>query len=112
MAHIERIGRYLDICSNSVAPFIALDLSPSIFTLMSQILTRLEVHSSKPRVFILSDILNEPNNSEPLVRLLLYSDEMPIRSLVVMLGVCLPWKLHVKMSETGMKSGLGMSAWE
>ncbi|KAJ0338888.1 hypothetical protein COL922a_005083 [Colletotrichum nupharicola] len=36
---------------------------------------------SKPRVFILSDILNEPNDSMSLVRLLAYSNQIDIRGL-------------------------------
>lgn len=36
---------------------------------------------SKPRVFILSDILNEPDDSMSLVRLLVYSNLLNIRGL-------------------------------
>ncbi|KAF5527341.1 hypothetical protein CGCA056_v001922 [Colletotrichum aenigma] len=36
---------------------------------------------SKPRVFILSDILNEPDDSMSLVRLLVYSNQIDIRGL-------------------------------
>lgn len=35
----------------------------------------------KPRVFILSDILNEPDDSMSMVRLLLYSNQLNLRGL-------------------------------
>ena len=44
--------------------------------------TRLRRCSNKPRVFIISDISNEPDDAESLVRLLLYSNELSIQGLV------------------------------
>ncbi|PCD25927.1 hypothetical protein AU210_012361 [Fusarium oxysporum f. sp. radicis-cucumerinum] len=44
--------------------------------------TRLHVCRSKPRVLILTDITNEPDDSESLVRYLLYSNEFDTRGLV------------------------------
>ncbi|KAF7530684.1 hypothetical protein PCG10_000193 [Penicillium crustosum] len=38
--------------------------------------------SSKPRLFLLSDIANEPDDAQSLVRLLLYSNELQIEGLV------------------------------
>ncbi|KAF9872733.1 hypothetical protein CkaCkLH20_09912 [Colletotrichum karsti] len=43
---------------------------------------RLRVCRSKPRVFILTDITNEPDDSESLVRYLLYSNEFDTRGIV------------------------------
>ncbi|KAF5010318.1 hypothetical protein FDECE_3523 [Fusarium decemcellulare] len=44
--------------------------------------TKLRVCASKTRVFILTDITNEPDDSESLVRYLLYSNEFDTRGLV------------------------------
>lgn len=43
---------------------------------------KLRVCRSKPRVFILTDITNEPDDSESLVRYLLYSNEFDTKGLV------------------------------
>ncbi|KAI8713024.1 hypothetical protein NCS52_01245500 [Fusarium sp. LHS14.1] len=43
---------------------------------------KLRVCKNKPRVFILTDITNEPDDSESLVRYLLYSNEFDTRGLV------------------------------
>lgn len=45
-------------------------------------LKKLQSYPSKPRIFILTDILNEPDDSQSLVRLLLYADQLDIRGLV------------------------------
>ncbi|KAJ7861702.1 hypothetical protein B0H14DRAFT_3084695 [Mycena olivaceomarginata] len=47
-------------------------------------LTKLQTFSSKPRMFILSDILNEPDDSMSLVRYLLYANEFNTRGLCAM----------------------------
>lgn len=44
-------------------------------------LTRLPAFTSKPRVFILSDILAEVDDSESFVRYLLYSNEFDSQGL-------------------------------
>lgn len=44
-------------------------------------LTRLPAFKSKPRVFILSDILAEVDDTESFVRYLLYSNEFDTRGL-------------------------------
>ncbi|KAI2462934.1 DUF1593-domain-containing protein [Annulohypoxylon bovei var. microspora] len=44
-------------------------------------LTKLQSFSYKPRIFIMSDILNEPDDSMSLVRYLLYSNEFDTRGL-------------------------------
>ena len=43
---------------------------------------RLLTFPSKPRVFILSDISNEPDDAESLVRYLLYSNQFQTEGLV------------------------------
>lgn len=44
--------------------------------------SKLQSFSSKPRVFILSDISNEPDDAESLVRYLLYSNQFETEGLV------------------------------
>jgi hypothetical protein len=43
---------------------------------------RLQPFASKPRVFIISDISNEPDDAESLVRYLLYSNQFETEGLV------------------------------
>lgn len=43
---------------------------------------RLQTYAQKPRVFILSDISNEPDDAESLCRYLLYSNEFDTQGLV------------------------------
>ncbi|ORY69631.1 uncharacterized protein BCR38DRAFT_463166 [Pseudomassariella vexata] len=66
----------------------------------------LHTYPSKPRVFILSDILNEPDDSESLVRLLLYTDQLDIRGLVATTSTWLrnathPEEMHKIVSAYG-----------
>lgn len=49
---------------------------------------------AKPRVFILSDILNEPDDSMSLVRLLVYSNLLEIRGLCATTSFFLPNATH------------------
>lgn len=49
---------------------------------------------AKPRVFILSDILNEPDDSMSLVRLLVYSNILDIRGLCATTSYFLPNATH------------------
>lgn len=44
--------------------------------------TRLRRVASRPRVFVVSDISNEPDDAQSLVRMLLYANELDIRGLV------------------------------
>lgn len=44
--------------------------------------SRLQSFTSKPRVFIISDISNEPDDAESLVRYLLYSNQFETEGLV------------------------------
>ncbi|KAK5800544.1 hypothetical protein VI817_002756 [Penicillium citrinum] len=44
--------------------------------------TQLQTFPTKPRVFILSDISNEPDDAESLVRYLLYSNQFATEGLV------------------------------
>lgn len=50
-------------------------------TAASSDLTKLPAFEYKPRVFILSDILNEVDDSESLIRYLLYSNEFDTRGI-------------------------------
>lgn len=45
-------------------------------------LTRLQTFPNKPRVFVLTDISNEPDDAESLVRYLLYSNQFQTEGLV------------------------------
>jgi hypothetical protein len=44
--------------------------------------TKLQTYAQKPRVFILSDISNEPDDAESLCRYLLYSNQFETEGLV------------------------------
>ena len=50
--------------------------------------------SEKPRIFILSDILNEPDDSQSLVRYLLYSNEFQTEGIVATTSTWLPNETH------------------
>ncbi|KAF7369387.1 DUF1593-domain-containing protein [Mycena venus] len=57
-------------------------------------LTKLQTFSSKPRMFILSDILNEPDDSMSLVRYLLYANEFDTRGLCAVTSTWLRNSTH------------------
>ncbi|ETN44547.1 uncharacterized protein HMPREF1541_10217 [Cyphellophora europaea CBS 101466] len=48
----------------------------------------------KPRVFVISDISNEPDDAESLVRFLLYSNEFDVRGLVACTSTWMPRVTH------------------
>ncbi|ONH65393.1 hypothetical protein BON22_4741 [Cyberlindnera fabianii] len=48
----------------------------------------------KPNVFILTDISNEPDDAESLVRLLLYSNELDIKGIVATTSYWLNYTIH------------------
>lgn len=48
----------------------------------------------KPRVFVTSDISNEPDDAESLVRFLLYSNEFDVKGLVACTSTWLKSKVH------------------
>jgi hypothetical protein len=53
-------------------------------------LTKLTSFPSKPRIFILSDIENEPDDHESLVRYLLYANEFETRGICAVTSAWLP----------------------
>jgi hypothetical protein len=53
-------------------------------------LSKLPSFPSKPRVFILSDIENEPDDQESLVRYLLYANELETRGICAVTSAWLP----------------------
>ncbi|KAH8800343.1 hypothetical protein F5884DRAFT_810060 [Xylogone sp. PMI_703] len=55
---------------------------------------RLRFCAKKPRVFIISDISNEPDDAESLVRYLLYSNEFDTRGLVACTSTWMPRAVH------------------
>lgn len=50
--------------------------------------------TEKLRIFILSDILNEPDDSQSLVRYLLYSNEFQTEGIVATTSTWLPNETH------------------
>ncbi|PYH94082.1 DUF1593-domain-containing protein [Aspergillus ellipticus CBS 707.79] len=54
-------------------------------------------YPSKPRVFVLSDIANEPDDSESLVRYLVYSNQFQNEGLVAVTSTWLPDKVHPEL---------------
>ena len=56
--------------------------------------TRLRVCKDKIRVFIISDISNEPDDAEPLVRYLTYSNEFDTQGLVACTSTWMRRKVH------------------
>lgn len=57
----------------------SLSSDPSASTMATQ---RLQTYPQKPRVFILSDISNEPDDAESLCRFLLYANQFETEGLV------------------------------
>ncbi|KAI1132577.1 hypothetical protein F5Y10DRAFT_260999 [Nemania abortiva] len=56
-------------------------LIPQAFAIQQANLSMLPNFPTKPRLFILTDILNEPDDSMSMVRLLLYSNEFDLQGL-------------------------------
>lgn len=55
---------------------------------------KLQTYAQKPRVFILSDISNEPDDAESLCRYLLYSNEFETEGLVACTSTWLRNKVY------------------
>ncbi|KAM5342503.1 hypothetical protein ACJ41O_013469 [Fusarium nematophilum] len=71
-------------------PFSTLALSAAFFAETSSLQTRCApATTSKPRVFVLSDIANEPDDAQSLVRLLVYANEFRLQGLVATTSVWL-----------------------
>lgn len=62
-------------------------------------LTKLPQFPHKPRTFILTDILNEPDDQMPMVRYLAYSNEFDTKGLVATTSVSLPNETHPEAIE-------------
>ncbi|KAK9427991.1 hypothetical protein V1505DRAFT_395589 [Lipomyces doorenjongii] len=60
----------------------------------------LQSFKSRPRVFILSDISNEPDDAESLIRYLLYSNQFRTKGLVAVTSTWLKRKVHPEDMET------------
>lgn len=56
-------------------------------------LTKLPSFPSKPRVFVLSDIENEPDDQQSLVRYLLYANEFDTRGICAVTSAWLPTRV-------------------
>jgi len=59
---------------------------------------------TKPRVLVLTDIGNEPDDSESMVRLLLYSNELDIEGLVATTSTWLKDKVHPELIEERVRA--------
>jgi hypothetical protein len=57
-------------------------------------LTTLATFPSKPRIFILTDLLNEPDDSQSLVRYLLYANEFDTRGICACTSTWLRFSTH------------------
>lgn len=57
-------------------------------------LTTLTTFPSKPRIFILTDMLNEPDDSQSLVRYLLYANEFDTRGICATTSTWLRSETH------------------
>lgn len=67
-------------------------------------LTRLASLPSKPRVFILSDIENEPDDQQSLVRYLLYANELETRGICAVTSAWLPTRTAPESMRTIIKA--------
>jgi len=59
---------------------------------------------AKPRVLVLTDIGNEPDDSESMVRLLLYANELDIEGLVATTSTWLKDKVHPELIEERVRA--------
>lgn len=66
-------------------------------TTASQMATKVLPYQTKPRVFVLTDIGNEPDDQMSLTRFLLYANEMDIEGLVATTSTWQREKVHVDM---------------
>lgn len=66
--------------------------------------SRLRRCLTKPRVFIISDISNEPDDAESLVRYLLYSNELDTRGLVACTSTWMKRTVHPEDMEKIVKA--------
>lgn len=62
-------------------------------------LPKLPQFPHKPRTFILTDILNEPDDQMSMVRYLTYSNEFDTKSLVATTSISLPNETHPEAIE-------------
>jgi hypothetical protein len=59
-------------------------------------ITTLATFPSKPRIFILTDLLNEPDDSQSLVRYLLYANEFKTRGICACTSTWLRFSTHAE----------------
>src|SRR5262249_19879199 len=59
---------------------------------------------SKPRVMVLTDIGNEPDDSESMVRFLLYSNEFDVEGLLAVTSTWLRTVVHPEMIEERVRA--------
>lgn len=81
---------YTGLCACSLLASLVLGQIAPLSNGTSPYLTRLPAFEQKPRVFILSDILNEVDDSQSLVRYLLYSNEFDTQGICATTSEWLP----------------------
>lgn len=82
--------RNKDIRVNQAQAYAHLRIDSTMNLTMTRILARLPDFAHKPRVFILSDIENEPDDQQSLVRYLLYANEFDTRGICAVTSAWLP----------------------
>lgn len=74
-------------------------LAASADTTIGQIAAKVLPYQAKPRVFVLTDIGNEPDDQMSLTRFLLYANEMNVEGLVATTSTWQREKVHTDMIE-------------
>ena len=72
MQRVSRVGSAIALCLSMASSLCGQALPPA----------HVDNFSDKPRIIIISDIGNEPDDQMSLVRLLLYSNEFDIEALI------------------------------
>ena len=78
---------------------VSAPLAASADTAIGQIAAKVLPYQAKPRVFVLTDIGNEPDDQMSLTRFLLYANEMNVEGLVATTSTWQREKVHTDMIE-------------
>ncbi|MDD2341512.1 MAG: DUF1593 domain-containing protein, partial [Tolumonas sp.] len=87
----------LSLRRSSLAAMIALGLSSVVNAAPATGADMVDSYTGSPRIFVLTDIGNEPDDQMSMVRLLMYSNEMDIEGLVATTST---WQRGKTMPET------------
>ncbi|MBM3070951.1 nucleoside hydrolase-like domain-containing protein [Lelliottia sp. RWM.1] len=94
--HINKMTQGILLAMAGVATFSA-PLAFGAETAITQIAGKVLPYQEKPRVFVLTDIGNEPDDQMSLTRFLLYANEMNIEGLVATTSTWQREKVHTDM---------------